>query len=475
MVEPQEDGPATSAPSEPARRSCVAEPREIVLQRERMPANRLRVRHGDVIALGNYSHIYCDAERIEWEIRRNVLEINGRVAGVNLLDGEGALTLTPDELEEHRGRISTIKITLRGDLTTEILDAIDQLASDELMLQIFVLSSSPEAISSLAGLARLGDRLRGLSLSGHVSAEALASLAQLPALWVLDAPERLVGADLRHIAPLTQLRVLDLLNTDLTDEDLRALAPLTQLRRLVIHGDLSGRGFVHLGCAQTLESLRLSGDDVDDEGVAALEGYTALRHLNLGATSVTRASFGVISGLPELRTLVLAGARGVDEYGLDQLANLPHLRELDLGYTRVTHAGLHRFAFYPALRVLDLGETEEMDGEGLRDLARISTLRELRLDRAEITDAGLVHLAELSGLESLSLRTTALTDAGMEHIARMTSLEVLAITHTGVGDAGLATLGALPSLRFLDVRNTDVTMAAVETFRRQHPGCVARH
>jgi Leucine-rich repeat (LRR) protein len=129
-------------------------------------------------------------------------------------------------------------------------------------------------------------------------------------------------ADIRPLAALRELEVLDLHWTEVAD-----LSPLAGLTRL--------------------QHLNLRGCKAVD--LAPLAGLHGLRHLDLRATAVV--DIAALADLKELEALFLGGTRVAD---VQALAGLTRLRTLDLGQTRVRSvaplAGLRELAWLSVWR-----------------------------------------------------------------------------------------------------------------------------
>ena len=121
-------------------------------------------------------------------------------------------------------------------------------------------------------------------------------------------PEQLEG--------LTELRALDLSDTQVADGGLEHLKNLTQLR-----------------------CLDLGNTKITDAGLENIKGLKELRQLGLYSTGVTDLRH--LEGLTKLSELFLNNTK-VTDAGLEQINDLTELRTLDLSYSLVTDAGLQR-------------------------------------------------------------------------------------------------------------------------------------
>jgi hypothetical protein len=93
---------------------------------------------------------------------------------------------------------------------------------------------------------------------------------------------------------------------------------------------------------------------------AAAAGQPLLR-ADLAYTPVTDDDLAALQGLSRLRSLNLDGAGNLSDKGLEHLKDLASLRSLSLASTAVTDAGLERLQGLKELRTLNLWETHVSD------------------------------------------------------------------------------------------------------------------
>jgi dipeptidyl aminopeptidase/acylaminoacyl peptidase len=98
-------------------------------------------------------------------------------------------------------------------------------------------------------------------------------------------------------------------------------------------------GFVHLKGLTNLKILDLNGTKVTDKGLVQLQGLAELWLLNLNNAEVTDAGLMHLKGLTNLEHLLLGGTE-IKDAGLVHLRGLTQLRELGLKHTQVTEEGV---------------------------------------------------------------------------------------------------------------------------------------
>ena len=188
-------------------------------------------------------------------------------------------------------------------------------------------------------------RLRGLMAQGTVASDdgfvALSASRTLEHLWGRECPN-LGARGFRALAGMPALEGLGVSLEGVDDEALAALGDFPALRRLVPM-DLHDDGFRHVGTCERLEHLvcmycRDTGDRATDH-IASLR----LRGYYAGATRITDRSLELLAGMETLEKIELVGTAGVTAAGLAVLRRLPHLLELSVsevpGVTEQATAG----------------------------------------------------------------------------------------------------------------------------------------
>lgn len=205
--------------------------------------------------------------------------------------------------------------------------------------------------------------------------------------------------DLKDLATLKSLTILELRSVQITDAGMKELAAL-----------------------KSLESLFLNDTKVSSNGLNELANQQALRLLYLNGTKVSSEGLRAIGSLSSLKSLGLFRA-GVTDKGLKELASLTSLHSLDL----------------PALRISD---------EGFKELAKLKNIKRLNLYLTKISDDGIKELSSLQNLVELNLCDTGVTDKAVKNLALIKSLQSLDLSKTEVSSKGLAELRlALPNCK----------------------------
>jgi len=146
----------------------------------------------------------------------------------------------------------------------------------------------------------------------------------------------------RHLRKMTSLEAIDLSFVQLPYFDatrqgtvLRDLAPLTNLRGINLYSTgATDADMAWLAACPRLEVIELSDTDIGDHGLAHLSRLPRLRVLNISSDRISDRGCRWIAQMPALEELEL-GSRNVHDAGIIALAQLRTLRKLKLS-TRAT-------------------------------------------------------------------------------------------------------------------------------------------
>ncbi len=324
-------------------------------------------------------------------------------------------------------------------------------------------------------------------------------------------------ACLEGIAKLRELNVLNLVTSDVDGAGLAALKSKDKLTELRV-SDVSGVEPEHLSVLKQFEASSLifvlQGDQdakiYGDAHLAAIEGASAITHLQ-----VVRVPFGEKGGaaagsLPRLQTLklfwndagdkallpLLGAARKLtklefhddkaSEKVLPAIAAMDGLEDLKLEGNKINggfaafkdHPKLMRLAFQlkgvkpadyevmahmPALRDVRVLFGPGFTDEHAKAVSAATQLTTLYTQQTKnLTDAGAAHFAKLEKLENLDIsRAPQVGDATAGVLAKL-PLKSIGLSHTGLTDAGLMELAGVATLQNLSVNKAQVTKEGIE-------------
>ncbi len=327
------------------------------------------------------------------------------------------------------------------------LSPLERLKPDDLF--DLMLWRTPADDASLTHIAGLTD-LKVLTLRyTHITNDGLKNLRNMDSLWCLTLDGTKVGDDgLAHLAGLKNLEILSLGHTQITDAGLAHLAGIPSLKTISLrYTDITDAGLVHLRNLTSLTNLSFSNSDITDQGLACLSSLTAMEDLTLDELHLTEASLVHLKSMPSLKKLSMHGFK-IDDPGLAHVKELKALEELSVDRGTITPNGLTALSELPGLKKLSR-LTNDITEEELKCICKIKTLEELRILGDGVTDAGMDHVAKMVSLKDLALSHCPVTDQGLTKLTALKSLERLSLNHTNTTCAGLASLKALPKLKDL--------------------------
>jgi hypothetical protein len=124
----------------------------------------------------------------------------------------------------------------------------------------------------------------------------------------------LANTDMTPIKGLVQLEVLSFGGYKIKEDELKSFKELPKLRMLeLVDTNMTDAGLAQLAGLKHLEFLSLSGTDITDAGLEHLKGLTKLQTLWLAGTQVTDAGLEHLKGLTQLQVLYLAETKVTDE------------------------------------------------------------------------------------------------------------------------------------------------------------------
>ncbi|MDB4766885.1 hypothetical protein OAG71_04275, partial [bacterium] len=220
-------------------------------------------------------------------------------------------------------------------------------------------------------------------------------------------PSGVTNDGLRHLAGLTNLRVLNLPERGITDA-----------------------GLVHLKNLDNLQELLLDFLPLTDECTTHLRDLTGLKVLHFYQASIT-------------------------DKGMQNFRDMLELEDLQLGESLITDRSMSLIGNMKKLKTLDL--RTKITDEGTVHLAGLSELTWLALNATAVTDRSLEHIGKLAKLEWLVLENTVVGDAGIEHLRNHKNITTLYLSSTSVTDQCLDTLATIKTLEHLKLNDTQIT------------------
>ncbi len=316
-------------------------------------------------------------------------------AGVASLKGHGSLR----ELNLANTRISNAAIeALSGNEQLTSLDISGTRVDDAGMIHVGKLrhlrvlrvnkTISNEALAAIEGLVELND-FAGPAEITDVGLNHLRNMTNMQCIGrgISRVMGRVTDNGLRSIGALTEMRQLDLENSQVTDNGLRSMLAMTELRQLDLENSrITDEGMKIIGQMRNLVTLSLCKTKITDVGIREIANIKGLRSLDCMETDLGNAGLVQIGTLRKLDSLCLAGTR-VTSAGMKSLTNMPELYELELGATQVDDEGMASIAKVPKLAVLYLSGTAVSD-RGLEQLVGMPGLKEVYVKDTKVTEKG---------------------------------------------------------------------------------------
>ena len=189
--------------------------------------------------------------------------------------------------------------------------------------------------------------------------ETVKRLSAIQGLEVLelDSVEDLSVRGLSHLKNLTNLRSLEVSCCQHTDALLKVLgsAPLLRLRKLVMTDvkGLSAAGFKHFKGPGLAKLTHLDiHDDIVDENLACVSALVNLQSFRLMGGEITDQGLAHLKPLTAMQDLYIAAS--ISDAGLVHLSQMP-LVKLGFFMSQITDAGLDKLqSFFPQLKELSL-------------------------------------------------------------------------------------------------------------------------
>jgi hypothetical protein len=302
----------------------------------------------------------------------------------------------------------------------------------------------------------------------------LRHLAQFRGVQSFELLKFQVGPDeLSFLGGWRELRSLTLDGVTVNPQVGRWLSQCDQLQKLVVsHSQgLTAEFFRELAVGGAgLRVLDLTGSEMEDSAALEFSVHRKLVTLNVSETKLTAAIFPALSGLNNLRQLMLFDG---PTPGLEQLSALP------LEHLMLWKGGDSNFAAQAALLGVCFPKLDSLaftgrgmllveDSEAL--VTHLKRLRHLSLGYYVTPVPGAAKvLSKLSHLEYFGCSSTGLGDQIFAELLEIRSLKKLNLGHTCVTDGFVSSLdaGKVKGLTGLNLRNTKVTQATVDELSKR--------
>jgi hypothetical protein len=216
-----------------------------------------------------------------------------------------------------------------------------------------------------------------------ITAAGLEPLLSLPRLGALSVDAK--DDWMPHIAQMPRLRFLGAQDTTAGDEGFAALSRSPSIE--YIWGrrchNLRTRGFTALAGMPALRGLSVSCLNVDDDGIAMLPSFPALRQLM--PMDVPDAGYRHIGKCGHLESLILMYCRDTTDAATRHITGLRNLSYYFNSYTTITDRTPELLSTMESLQRITFDACHGLTNAGVARLARLPKLRELRVSGRGIT------------------------------------------------------------------------------------------
>jgi hypothetical protein len=241
-----------------------------------------------------------------------------------------------------------------------------------------------------------------LTLRGPFTDRGMAHLAGLEGLFALNLDSSQLAITGAGLVPLARLPHLSWLAFDAKDESMPYIAALPRLRFLLCQDTTAG-----------------------DDGFSALSRSQTIEHIwGRRCYNLRRRGFQALSTMPALRHLSVS-CRNVDDEGLATLPDFPALRELmpmdvpDHGYRHIART---------LVESLVLMYCRDTTDAATGHIAAMTTLKKYFASYNRVTDRTPEILSGVETLEEVTFDSCAgLTNEGIRHLARLPRLRRLSV------------------------------------------------
>lgn len=224
---------------------------------------------------------------------------------------------------------------------------------------------------------------------------------------------------------------------------------------------LSDDKWKSLGQRQTLEVLELANSNLTDQRMMYLKDLRDLKGLDISKTHITDKGIAVLKDFPKLELLIMNGI-DLSKTDAHSLSKLTALKELDISNTGINSKALSNLRALKQLENLRL-ESSNLSDTVFQSIAKMKQLQQLDLNKTNINDKQIKLLAPLTHLNDLRLQGTAITDNGVSTVGGFPLLTRLDLSsNRKIGDAGIAQLRGLKHLYWIGLGDTNVTNKALD-------------
>ena len=302
-----------------------------------------------------------DLARIGTAQRLNRLNLASKEGTHFVLEQSGTFSnITDQGLEKLFSRsvgLSLTRVTIRGDLPKVTDQGYLVLNRANKLEELFFLNSRRGwgvCLSDLNLPNLIGFHVQGQEIPGGLVQMLSSRSPDLTSLALIGY--RWAAADRDALSKLDLLSVLNLNNCNLRNDTLANVGKLSRLTVLILNGspEISDEGIAHLAGLTELRQLELIDSAITEEACQTLASFTKLEQLSLSRTGIKDSGLASLTALKSLRVLGLIGCKRLSDTGLESLAKMSNLAELDIHTNpRLTEAAVRKLqAALPKCKII---------------------------------------------------------------------------------------------------------------------------
>jgi Leucine-rich repeat (LRR) protein len=314
--------------------------------------------------------------------------------------------------------------------TNEQLAELSSLPEARDQLTVLELQGSTIDDAGLAVLPKF-DKVEKLNIGTlNYSNEALANVAKMKNVTTLvmtrgAQKDKNTDAGMAHIAQMKQVVELYVDQAKFSTAGIAEIAKMTQLEKLSV-GMISQFTDEHLEMLAPLVNLKyldLTGSYVTDNGLKYLLPFTELEDLRMAKMQAVRGA-GLDDlvtkrhGLRKLTNLSMYDNPYLNIQAYQGISNIKTLVSLDIGAANCTNAAFGAMPYLRNLQALSVHENESLSDDAmLKDFPKLKKLKTIYFGNNKlISDASLPAFARVKTLEGITLMQTAVTPTGAQRL-----------------------------------------------------------
>lgn len=272
---------------------------------------------------------------------------------------------------------------------------------------------------------------------------------------------KLSNLGLSNFSKLKHLQSLRLQGENFDNDTLKIITSLQTLKSLILL-ETSVDNIEKIGDLKNLLSLKIHSN-FTGKGIEKLENLKKLKHLDFNhCNAVTNENWKKLGILENLESLSLMGTQFCDLKILDNFMNLNHL---DLSFNpNVKAENIKGIAGLKKLKHLNLQSCQNITDKDLEEIDLLDKLETLKISNCKkVTGTCFKNMKRLQHLKVLYLWNINFTDSTLENLNFFQDLEELYLSGcTNVSDEGFKKIGNLKKLQILNLSRTHISSHGLE-------------